>query len=103
MGAEVRADGLWLYWQGLRAPLPDIQIALTVRTIAGDTLLRQDLRPAGYDFPTSHWQSGETYPSRIPLVLSADISRLDLEIKAYEVATQRVLGVREFSIENERE
>lgn len=102
VGAEVRADGLWLYWQALRSPLSDLQIALTIRTSGGDTLLRQDLRPAGYDFPTSHWQAGETYPSRISLALSADISRLDLEIKAYEVATQTVLGVQQLSIERAR-
>ncbi|NOZ70532.1 MAG: hypothetical protein GXP38_01235 [Chloroflexi bacterium] len=41
VGAEVRKDGLWLYWQALQAPLPDIQIALTVRTPSGDVLLTQ--------------------------------------------------------------
>lgn len=62
-GIEPAAGGMWLYWRALRPDLPDLQTAITVRDTAGALLLQQDQRPAGYDFPTTRWQVGETYPA----------------------------------------
>lgn len=61
-GIEQVPGGLWLYWQGLQPDLPDLHVSLVVRDDAGNVLFQQDGRPAGYDFPTTRWQVGESYP-----------------------------------------
>jgi len=85
VGVERGEGGLWLYWQALQPDLPDIQIALTITDAAGAVLFEQDARPAGYDFPTTRWQVGETYPSWISFDAADRASRLRL--LAYDAAT----------------
>ncbi|MBX7236603.1 MAG: glycosyltransferase family 39 protein [Caldilineales bacterium] len=61
-GVEQTPGGLWLYWQALQPDLPDLRTAVVVRDATGSVLARQDGRPAGFDFPTTSWQAGESYP-----------------------------------------
>lgn len=94
VGAEAAPSEIWLYWQALQAPLPDLKMAVSVRRSNGELLLSQDLRPAGYTFPTSHWQAGETYIGRLLLAPPTTAQHLSLEIRVYEAATQKVVGVQ---------
>ena len=85
VGIERGEGGLWLYWRALQPDLPDIQIAMTITDEAGETLFEQDARPAGYDFPTTRWQVGETYPAWLPL--DAADQALRIRLLAYDAAT----------------
>ena len=84
-GIEAGDAGLWLYWQALQSNLPDIQIALTITDESGHVLYEQDTRPAGYNFPTTRWQVGESYPSWIPL--DTPNQALLVRLVAYDATT----------------
>ncbi len=88
VGLEPTADGVWLYWRALRPDLPDLHAAIVVEK-DGERLLELDQRPAGYNFPTTHWQPGETYPVWIPLNSPAGAT---LRVRVYDPATGRILG-----------
>lgn len=87
-GVEKAPGGLWLYWQALQSNLPDLRISLVVRDAAGNVLLQQDGRPAGYDFPTMRWQVGESYPAWIRVT---DGEPASIELMLYDVE-QDTLG-----------
>ncbi len=95
VGIEPAAGGFWLYWRALRPDLPDLQVALTVRDAAGNVLLQQDQRPAGYDFPTTRWQVGETYPTWTPI---ADGEPAQIDIRVYRAAETEPLGESHFTL-----
>lgn len=88
-GVETAPGGLWLYWQALQPDLPDLQASLVVRDAAGAILLSQDGRPAGYDFPTTRWQVGESYPVWLT-VGAGDPAAIELTI--YDAETKAALG-----------
>ncbi len=71
VGAEFTTEAIWLYWQALQPDLPDLQVALTWRDAAGQVVKQEIIRPVGYDFPTTRWQVGETYPVRLELPAAA--------------------------------
>jgi len=84
-GAEFTAEAIWLYWQALRSDLPDLQVALTWRDAAGQVVRQAITRPVGYDFPTTRWQVGETYPVRMEVPAAADTLELTVFIAAEAV------------------
>ncbi len=88
-GVETAPGGLWLYWQALQPGLPDLQASLVVRDAAGATLLSQDGRPAGYDFPTTRWQTGESYPVWIGVEPGVPAT---LALTLYDAETKTTLG-----------
>ncbi|NUQ39253.1 MAG: glycosyltransferase family 39 protein [Caldilineales bacterium] len=92
VGAEATTAGVWLYWQALQPDLPDLQVAITLRRASGQILAQHDLRPAGYDFPTTRWQMGEIYPHWLAAGLPP--GPLTLEITLYDSASASVLGVQ---------
>lgn len=100
-GAEATAEGVWLYWQALQPDLPDLQVALSLRRGNGQVIGQQDMRPAGYDFPTTRWQSGDIYPYLLAQPLPA--GPLTLEITLYAVADGRVLGFQRLFLAAARE
>ncbi len=97
-GAEATNNGLWLYWQALHTPLPDLKIALSVRRSNGSLVLEQDRRPAGYLFPTTHWQAAESYPAYAAFTEAANSGHLDVHLRVYEAASGRVLGEQRLSL-----
>jgi uncharacterized membrane protein len=88
-GLEPAPGGLWLYWRANQPDLPDIKIALTLEK-DGQQLVSLDQRPAGYDFPTTHWNAGDIYPVWLPVDGSPDGATLS--ITAYEADTGDLLG-----------
>lgn len=88
VGAEVTAETVWLYWQALRPDLPDLQVALTWRDAAGGVVRHEVTRPVGYDFPTTRWQVGETYPVRMAVPATATT----LELTVFAAADVAPLG-----------
>ena len=88
VGLEPAAGGIWLYWRALRADLPDLHAAIVVEK-DGERLLELDQRPVGYDFPTTRWQPGETYPVRLPV---EDATGAGLRVRVYDPASGRILG-----------
>jgi hypothetical protein len=85
VGAEFTAEAVWLYWQALQSGLPDLEVALTWRDAAGQVVQQAITRPVGYDFPTTRWQVGETYPVRMEVPAAA----VTLELTVF-VATEAV-------------
>ena len=67
VGVEEAQDGVWLYWQGLHNDLPDLIVHIRITDATGEALYEAEQRPAGYDFPTTHWQAGDIYPLWIPI------------------------------------
>jgi hypothetical protein len=88
VGAELTAEVLWLYWQALRPDLPDLQVALTWRDLTGQVVRQEIVRPVGYDFPTTRWQVGETYPVRMDIPAGAKT----LELTVFVAADAMPLG-----------
>ena len=96
-GVEVGDGGLWFYWQALESDLPDIQMAITVSDETGQVLLEQDGRPAGYGFPTTRWQVGDTYPAWSPLDAAKRAS--GIRLVAYDVDTGEKIAEQVIEIE----
>ncbi len=90
VGIEAGERGLWLYWQALQADLPDIQVAMTITDEAGQVLHEQDGRPAGYNFPTTRWQVGETYPAWISTNTAGRAS--SIRLIAYNADTGEIIA-----------
>ena len=95
VGVEPTEEGLWLYWRALRSDMPDLQVFIEL-TKNGQPIFRVDQRPAGYDFPTTHWNPGDTYPVWVaaPRGEHGDVLRL----RVYEPETGRILGDFETSL-----
>ncbi len=89
VGLEPGHGGVWLYWRGNQPDLPDIKIVLTLNK-ADQELISLDQRPAGYDFPTTHWNTGDIYPVWLPI--AGDFSGAQLHIRAYDADTDKSLG-----------
>jgi len=89
VGVEPAAGGLWLYWRGLQPDLPDLHAVIEVDR-AGELLLHRDQRPAGYDFPTTHWNPGDTYPVWLPV--AGDWQSARLRVRVYDRASGDLLG-----------
>ncbi len=91
MGVEPGEGGYWLYWQGLQTGLPDLSVDLKLLGADGEVLAQQEGRPAGYDFPTTRWQPGATYPVWLPtLDTTARPTQLHLLVK--DAGAGRTLG-----------
>ncbi len=88
-------DGIWFYWQALQPDLPDLQVAITMQDAQGQILFEEDMRPVGYKFPTSHWQTGEIYPVWLPLSVATD--DLQIHMLIYDADSGEVLGEETFS------
>jgi len=97
VGVETGDGGLWLYWQALESDLPDIQMAITVHDEDGLVLFEQDSRPVGYDFPTTRWQPGDTYPSWIPLDTAK--RAFSIRLVAYDADTGEKIAEQVIEIE----
>ncbi len=95
VGIEPAEEGVWLYWRALRADMPDLN-ALVELTRGGQSISRVDQRPVGYDFPTTHWNLGDTYP--VWLAAPGGAHDADLRIRVYEPKTGQVLGTFETTL-----
>lgn len=62
-----RAGRLTVYWRALRPLAADYQVSLILEDGQGVELGRWDGRPAGYDYPTTRWRTGEALFGRYPL------------------------------------
>ena len=80
VGLEPAAGGLWLYWRATQPALPDIKVAISVEK-EGQQLFSSTQRPAGYDFPTTHWNQGDIYPAW--LSVDSDPGGATLRVRAY--------------------
>ncbi len=78
VGVQRAQGGLWLYWQA-QQPLPDLQVTLSLQQ-AGQELAHLDQRPLGYDFPTTHWNRGDTYAQWLPLAQAPTSASLHLRV-----------------------
>ena len=58
-----------LYWQTRRTPLPDAQFRLQLRDAAGIPTVEKIIRPAGAQYPTDHWQTGDLFTGQFRLWL----------------------------------
>ncbi len=95
VGIEAGERGLWLYWQALQADLPDIQVAMTITDEAGQVLHEQDGRPTGYNFPTTRWQTGVTYPAWISTNTAGRAS--SIRLVAYDADIRVLQSIRRHS------
>lgn len=91
MGVEPGKGGYWLYWQGLQAGLPDLLIDLKLLGANDEILAQQQGRPAGYDFPTTRWQPGATYPVWLP-TLDTATQPVQLDLRVKDASTGRTVG-----------
>lgn len=64
---------LTLFWQALTSPAIDYTVFVHVRNAAGETVAQQDSQPVGGNYPTSHWQAGETIIDPVTLNLPAEL------------------------------
>ena len=66
---------LTLYWQVDEAPTDDALVRLSLIDTAGNAAFTQDLPPVRNDFPTSQWQTGDTWLGqhlfRLPVALAS--------------------------------
>ena len=60
-----------LYWMALNTILKDYKVSLVLEDAAGNALGRWDSRPAGYLYPTTHWQPHQALVGQYPLPLPA--------------------------------
>ena len=91
IGLEPGEGGYWLYWQGLQPGLPDLLVDLKLLGANGEVLAQQEGRPAGYDFPTTRWQPGATYPVWLP-TLDTATRPMQLHMRIKDAGTGRTLG-----------
>ncbi|RME84637.1 MAG: hypothetical protein D6775_04925 [Caldilineae bacterium] len=96
VGIEPTATGIWLYWQALAQNLPDLHVALRLRDARGQVLWQGDMRPVGYDFPTTRWQKGETYPVFIEVPEISRAARLSLQV--YRAPGEQMVGQYELDV-----
>ena len=73
LGWDDPQDGqITVYWRALNALPADYQVSLILEDAAGREMGRWDGRPAGYDYPTTRWRTGEALFGRYPLPFPAD-------------------------------
>ncbi len=91
VGVEPGTGGYWLYWQGLKAGLPDLNVELRLLDANGAVLFQQDGRLAGYDFPTTRWRPAASYPVWLPDPASG-ASPQTLQLRVYDAKSGATLG-----------
>lgn len=67
------AVDLTLWWQALRAPLPDEQVRLQLAT-GNSRVTLEEARPASGSYPTSQWAAGEVVVDRYRVVIPAGVA-----------------------------
>jgi hypothetical protein len=92
VGREITA-----YWRVLNSLTRDYQVSLTVEDAAGNEVGRWDGRPAGYGFPTTRWQVGQSYFGRYPLPLPTDAppGEYYVTIAVYDAENPSGLDIRD--------
>ncbi len=90
VGIETRPDGFWLYWRSLKPHLPDLHTVVAVEQPDQALLDVVDQRPVGYDFPTTHWNPGDTYPIWFPFTNLPAGARL--RVRVYQPDDGHILG-----------
>jgi 4-amino-4-deoxy-L-arabinose transferase-like glycosyltransferase len=58
-----------LYWQAQRTPLPDAQFRLQLLDAAGTPRVEESVRPAGPQYPTDQWKTGDLFKGQFRLWL----------------------------------
>ncbi|MBN1139796.1 MAG: hypothetical protein JXM73_24710, partial [Anaerolineae bacterium] len=58
-----------LYWQAQHAPLPDAQFRLQLLDADGNLRQEKIIRPAGAQYPTDRWQTGDRFKGQFRLWL----------------------------------
>jgi hypothetical protein len=87
---------LTLYWRVLNTLTEDYQLSLVVEDAAGRELARWDGRPAGYDYPTTRWQPGQSLFGRVPLPLPTDVpDPVYVTVAVYDAADPSGLDIRD--------
>ncbi len=84
-----------LYWQVHDTLADDYQVALRVRDAAGNLWGKQDRRPAGYNYPTTRWEKGESLfgSYTVPLLAGAPAGDYFAEVTLYTVGDPSGLDV----------
>jgi 4-amino-4-deoxy-L-arabinose transferase-like glycosyltransferase len=62
-----------LYWRADRRPAGDYHVGVELRSAQGQTVARQEVRPANGRYPTTEWQAGDVVRDWHDLSLSPDI------------------------------